>query len=459
MKSVINNSLIKEIAERLKNPEEVLAKMNNDPIPEKHNRPRPWHPLSLSHGYPGILYLFASLDELSPNESWDQVAHGYVLKIKETIEMSGVTNLSLFGGLTGCCLAIQQASKGKTRYRKLLESLNNFLFQKVQDTYFSPLQEKIELKIPVSPNLYDPISGICGIGIYALKNQDCPLSIEYLQKALFFCISLTKDIKIGNHLLPGWYVPRHYQFTDSDKDFYPLGNFNLGIAHGVAGILAFLSISVLSGICINGQMEAIQKIVDWICSKKKEKKGAVSWPYRISFEEELSGTIQDFSESTMEAWCYGTAGLSRVLYLAGKALKSKDLKELSVEAFEGIFQRVDLTHHFSTPSFCHGLAGFLTLTRLMARDTESIEIKKWIHKIEDAILEFYDPNHPFGFKDFEPLQLENSSLNPGFEVASSEIIPFDKLGLLEGVSGILLSLFPIFPKNNSWTAPFLIEGI
>lgn len=451
-------TLIKEISERLKNPEEVQAKVLRDPTPDIYKRPRPWSGLSLSHGYPGILCLFAELDELYPDEGWDKVAHPYVVKIKAEIESAGIPNLSLFGGLAGCCLAIQQISRQKTRYQKLLNSLNDFLFKKINETYFFSLKEKIDLNLPVSPELYDPISGICGIGVYALKNLDAPLAIDCLHEILTVCVALTKEIKVGNHILPGWYVPRHYQFTELDKSLYPKGNYNLGIAHGIPGVLAFLSIAALAGVTIEGQMDGIQKITNWICAKKQEKDGLLWWPYHVSFEEEISEIPQRFSPTPLHAWCYGAAGVSRVLYLAGKALQNKETQKFAEKVFCGIFKHIDISNHFSTPSFCHGLAGFLTITRLMARDTGSFELNNWIGKIEATFLQFFDRSHPFGFKDVEPLFLDQTFLNIT-QTQKNELIEFDKVGLLEGISGILLALLPIQKKKDTWTIPFLIEGI
>ena len=89
---------VKEIANRLKDPESVKAivlhpeNRNPDPLFQDH----PWADLSFSGGYPAILLLFTELDRLFPDEKWDLAAHVYVVKIKEMIEKQGIGNFSLF---------------------------------------------------------------------------------------------------------------------------------------------------------------------------------------------------------------------------------------------------------------------------------------------------------------------------------------------------------------------------
>ncbi|WP_075884033.1 lanthionine synthetase C family protein [Candidatus Protochlamydia sp. W-9] len=441
---------VKNIANQMKNPELVQKQILSSAI-QSSDQSAVWSSLTLSHGYPGILMFFATLDEFFPDEKWDLIAHQYVIKIKEAIEAGENSDLSMFGGLTGSCLAIQQASKGKTRYQKLLNTLNSHLFNKVNEAYFDPIQEKIDLNLPIHPSLYDAISGICGIGAYALKNLDHPLALPCLTKILRMCTLLTRDIKIGSYLVPGWYIPAHYQFTEADKKAYPKGNFNLGVAHGIPGVLAFLSISAMQGILVEGQMEAIEKITHWIYSKKKYNKETPYWTYRISFEEEILNMQEDFSEISMEAWCYGSAGIVRTLYLAGKALQNQELQQTAIENYLPINSRININDH-STPTFCHGLAGVLTLTRLMAKDSKSADLEKFGNQLEQELLNRYNPANIFGFKDKEITFLNNSVMK------ERRIVEVDKVGLLEGVSGILLALMTKHTNCFSWTYPFLIEG-
>jgi hypothetical protein len=324
------------------------------------------------------------------------------------------------------------------------------LYAKANEFYLQPLQEKSQLKLPWAPGLYDPISGLTGLCVVALQNHHLGESRSFLDKCLKLCIAFTEELLIGPYKVPGWYVPRHYQFTEQDKSNYPRGNFNLGLAHGIPSVLALLSLAYLQGVILEGQKEAIQKIAAWIQAKRKSVEGCVYWESRCSFEEEVYKSSSLFTESPVEGWCYGTPGVARTLYLAGKALNSAELKKFAFEAFLGTFSRIDVKTHYSSPTFCHGLSGMLTLSRLMARDSESAKLEKWNDQIEKHLISQYQPSSSFGFKEIELdfFQVENKT---------PKIRERDNIGILSGSAGILLALLSKNMKSLPWAKIFLIE--
>ncbi|NGX37298.1 MAG: Nisin biosynthesis protein NisC [Chlamydiae bacterium] len=447
-------SLIHEIAMRMKNPSQIIEQICKPSNQNPSTDQSPWGALSLSHGYPGILLFFATLDDCYPNERWDEMSHQYVLKIKEAIEAEGVSDPSLFGGLAGICVAIDRASKRKTRYLRLLTTLNQHLIKQINAFLFPTLREKIRLGLPARMEFYDLISGISGIGAYLITQTDSAEAFDCLKELLSLAIGLTRDIQIGSHCIPGWYVPSHYQFLEKDRLEYPKGNFNLGMAHGVTGMLALLSTAQIQGISIQGQKEAIEKISAWIIAKKQVDAEHIYWPTRVNFEEEMDEKSSS-SQQAPAAWCYGSAGIARCLYLAAKALNDKAVKDLSVSAFQSVFTRAPGSWILRAPSFCHGNAGVLTLATMMAHDTGSDELKGWIPKIRQQILSAYHPDFHFGFKDLEPIFKENFTLN---QDEPFKMVQVEKAGLLDGVSGILLSLLSSVDYQTSWTLPFMLGG-
>jgi hypothetical protein len=91
----------------------------------------------------------------------------------------------------------------------------------------------------------------------------------------------------------------------------------------------------------------------------------------------------------------------------------------------------------------------------MARDTSSVEIGEGVPLLQKRLINLYNPNNPFGFKNQEPLGNE-FILND--KAARMRGIEEDNVGLLAGVSGVLLSLLPNSIEHNQWTYPFLIDG-
>lgn len=59
-----------------------------------------------------------------------------------------------------------------------------------------------------------------------------------------------------------------------------------------------------------------------------------------------------------------------------------------------------------------------------------------ITKLIDYVMDAYDPQAPFGFKDLQSNEQTSNELN--------------KVGLLEGVSGVLLTLLSLSAVEEPW---------
>lgn len=439
-------SLIKEIAYKMRCPEDIKAialhpdNKNSNPTFPIHY----WDDLSIANGYPGALLLLTSLDQLFPKENWDAIVHVYILKIKESIEIHGIHQLSLYGGLAGICFALQQASKLGTRYQKLIKICNSTLIKNVEEQIFPIIKSNLENLQPSAMALYDVIQGITGIGVYALTNIS--LCQSFIEEIIKFLIAITKPIQAEGNMVPGWYLPSHEQFLETERKHFPQGNFNLGLAHGIPGIMGFLSIALLKGIEIKGQREAIEEIAEWIKSHRKQDKGNYFWETTVSFENEISRKEDGAVFNGRDAWCYGTPGVARSLFIAGKALKNDVLKQYALASFFSVFDRNHQQWHLPGPSFCHGISGLLTITWQMALDTQNLDLKRHSYILKDLLLGYYNNEHPLGFKDFSVC-------------LDGKYAQINRVGLLEGVTGVLLSLLSLYGLNNWWHAPFLIgEG-
>lgn len=450
--------VIKELTERFKGPDCAHRALVNYSFQLDPNGGMKLSE-TLSHGYPGLVVLYSALDAAFPSENWDIITHQYILLIKKQIESEGIHEFSLFGGLTGSCFSILYASKQKRRYQKLLKTLNNHLVVEVRKTLFPRIYEKISLGLPSHMSWLDLMSGITGVGAYLLCDPDDSQNVDLLSQVLSILVQITKDIQVGSHLVPGWYTPQHYQFIESDKKIYPKGNFNMGISHGVSGFLSLMSLASIQGVEVPGQIAAMKKMADWLLSKKREdKQGQSYWSDRIAFEEEL-GKGETSTYFTADAWCYGSAGVCRSLYLAGKCMDRKDLVQVSHEGFLSILNRSDINWNLHTSSFCHGYSGLLTLFQLMGRDLGCKKIQEAISPIRTKILAGYSSDCLVGFKDMEPNMKNQFVLNKSMEShGPPKMIATEKIGLLDGATGILLALLSTETGDLSWARPFLIEG-
>ena len=347
-------------------------------------------------------------------------------KIKESIETIGITRQSLYSGLAGTCWALQLASREGSRYQKLISTLNGHLVKKVEQDFLIPLKKNIAQGRPSFPFLYELIRGISGIGVCGLSHRLDSQFLPMVEQILRLLVDLTKPILWEGESVPGWYVSVDCLFKQSDKECYPKGNFNLGLSHGITGVLAFLSIAALRGVTVEGQKEAIERVSSWLKERRRIHRGAYFWEMSIAFENDKSiSTKMPFVGR--DAWCYGTPGVARTLLLAGKALGKEELKKFALDSFRSVFSRSREEQYLPGPTFCHGIAGLLMITALMARDTQAEDLQDNVSSLQKQLTNYYRPENPFGFKDFSPAQ-------------GKKYAEIDKADLLEGVSGVLLTL-------------------
>lgn len=400
----------------------------------------PWGDLILSSGNLSISLLMAQWDQLYPDSGFDIIAHNYFIELQKALKRDGIpNNISMFGGLSGMAFVLKYASHSGERYSKFLGKLHQLMFG-----IFDELIEELRtIEVGVSPLCYDVISGLSGVGRYFLLISDEPEAGKRLLEILKYCISLVEPATVRGKTVPRWYVAPQNLFTDHDRSKYPKGSFNCGLAHGITGPMSILSLALQQGVAVDGQHEAICMMAEWLISKKQMKEHGIMWPSWIPFDYEVSDNTGDIvlEDHYRDAWCYGTAGVCRSLYLAGKAANIEAYMDIAREGFEAVLKRNVEEWNLNGATFCHGYSGLLQIANRMYMDSKDSLYKDLILKVTDEILKLADSQNPFTFKDFEG---ENY---------------VDKAGLLDGAAGIALSLVSTLNIRDdfSWDNCFLIS--
>ena len=418
---------VKTIALSLSDPSAVKEASSADRSQENG-----WDDLSISSGYPGPLLLFAELQRVFPNEAWDRVVWDYVVKITQSIESKPISNLSLFNGLTGCCLAIQQASLDGTRYQKVLKPLHDFILKHIESTYLVPIRCCLKRGGPVRMDLYDLRHGIVGLGVYCLRNFDIP-SFNYMAgEIISTLIPFTLPARVNGYEVPGWHLDQEEAMKYGEEDFPSQRYFNLSMLHGITGVLAFFSIAFKRGVRISGMEEAIRRMISWIQQKRRTVDALYYWDKGVSFDDETTARCSPLALLN-EGWDCGTPGVARALSLAGMALNDDALTHDAVESFHSVFEKNRRVELSSDPSFSTGTSGLYLLTHLMARDSNSLFLKEKSVFLHDQLLK----------------QLEEYAVDKEGE----------RGGILTGIQDLVLTL--LSPENGtfSWHTPFLIDWI
>ncbi|CAM04224.1 lanthionine synthetase-like protein [Saccharopolyspora erythraea NRRL 2338] len=239
---------------------------------------------------------------------------------------------------------------------------------------------RLDAGIPGAPiRAYDVISGASGIGRYLLLH---PRHHTLLRHLLAYLVRLTAPVAAHGVTVPGWWVstvPNPARPHD-----FPCGRLNLGLAHGICGPMTLLAFARQAGIRVPGDDEAIASIAEELLTYQDERG---QWPGTVALED----IVLDGENDPVE------------------------------------------------PGLCHGRAGALHLTSVLAHDTGDARLVAQLPRLAERVLDLPTPEHPFRFAR------ENTSSRP-------------RLGFLDGAAGIALALhrYADGPQRTIWEAALMV---
>ncbi|CAH8713152.1 lanthionine synthetase C family protein [Paenibacillus thiaminolyticus] len=435
--------IVRSIATRYVDPDEVQDQMIHVPKQEVDGITiNNWSPLSLGNGFPGICLLLGKLDELFPDEGWDLVGHKYLKKMQSLIQQNGIADFSLFDGLAGILIGIEALSRGRTRYQGLLHSLLTFFEEEVLRGIKFYKEEWLEGNVKISD--YDVISGFAGIGRAALNFSHRPKGKKVVQEIceLFHILCIDKLYQATE--IPRWHIKSEEQFLEKERSKYPNGNFNLSLSHGIAGPLAFLSLAVMNNISSSHSISDIRKMVEWLSSWEFAGNQGRIFPGRVSLEEFLEGSVKTTIEGYRDSWCYGVPGITRSIWLAGRALNNKHWLTSSHQMFLDVEGRMIHNYGLTSDIVCHGTSGLLQCIQRIYSETGDEQMKYIRDTLVEDLISSYDSNSLFGYYDQK--------------VIDGKYVKMDEAGFLNGSAGIAVVLASLLDsKSPSWDAALLLQ--
>jgi hypothetical protein len=440
--------IVDAIADELTEPHEVAAATDTSAnvmvLPTETRSP--WEPLSLSDGYPAFALLYA---ELAADEG-NTDAEAALLRSRVHAHLSAglaepapARHPSLYGGAVSLAFAAHAAAVSFGGYATLLSRLDGAIAAQIRQRAEAD-RDRIAAGQPIGRwDGYDVISGTSGVGRYLLARYqltgDAAIK-EALRDVLdtLVAVAVAGEVEVEGQPVPRWWVEHRLSLSMETG----AGHLNLGLAHGVCGPLALLSVAYRAGVRADRHEEAIEAIVTLLSRWRATTPHGPSWPEAV--------TLDDYRDPgpapephRREAWCYGAAGVARALYLAGTALDNQDWRAEAEAATRRAIavNQVGVVYDFA---LCHGWAGFLQILLRMAADTGDAGFAAAADEVAERIIEAFDPRAPFGYRYTHPTM----TMGP------------DRPGFLEGAVGIALALRCYAtgtPPRTGWDAALLLN--
>lgn len=394
-----------------------------------------WQPASLANGDAGLALACGYLDACFPDDGWDRIGHGYLTMAAEAAERQPGLLPGLFGGTAGLGMAAWSLSRSGTRYQRLLTSVDEALLGQVTEQ----AGRMAGSRHGMSPGEFDAISGLAGVVAYLLCRRDSGAAGAALDMALGALVALATDAGVPAR----WWTPPDLMGNEAMVAQYPHGYLNCGLAHGIPGPLAAMSLALLCDVTVPGLPQAAERAAGWIAGHRADDRWGVNWPVAVPLTAEgTEEAVQrgPVGEPSRSAWCYGAPGVARALWLAGLALGRPGWRDLAVEAMRAVYRRPVAARFIDSPTFCHGVAGLLQVTLRFANDTGLPDLADAAVAVTEQLLTLHEPESLAGYRIIEP---------GGGRV--------DSPGLLDGAPGVVLTLLAAAADvEPGWDRAFLL---
>lgn len=407
-----------------------------------------WSRQSLASGAVGVALLHIERARAGRG-SWRR-AHDWLAYATDTA-LNCSAESHLYYGAPALAFALHGAADRPGRYARALDALDRSIAAMTRRRLDRAHARIDDGELPVLAE-FDAIRGLTGFGIHLLRRDP---DGELVRSVLTYLVRLTDPIKDGvtgnGELLPGWWsglAPSGRLSND-----FPGGHANNGLAHGIAGPLALVSLATRHGVRVHGQADAAGRICAWLDQWRQDSDAGTWWPYWITRAELRDGELGPSRplRPSRPSWCYGTAGLARAQQLAAIAFDDTNRQRMAENAL--LRALTDPTQLDTTTdlSLCHGHAGLLQVATRAVADASTRELDTCLPALLNRIAPNPDADYEFAGE---------ADAGVGGPVVSLLRRSSGDITFLDGAAGVALALQTAAagtPPVSGWDSCLLIN--
>lgn len=262
---------------------------------------------------------------------------------------------------------------------------------------------------------YDLISGLVGLGVYAVERR----SNRGVGRVLDHLEALAVDDDTGTawftepRLLPEW-----------QREQAPAGYYNLGLAHGVPGVIALLADAIANDLCADRARALLRRAVSWLLAHKLPPTSESTFSSWLARPDQRGTAEQGASRL---GWCYGDVGIAMALLAAAQAMNDAEWRQEAIALLRRASVRVPGDNRVFDSGFCHGTAGLAHMFNRAYQATGDQALGEAARGWFARLLRERQPDR--GIAGF-----------PSFQPDGDEPIWVDEAGLLTGSAGVGLVL-------------------
>lgn len=353
---------------------------------------------NLAHGTAGVALFFAYLHAAGGSE---EAADRTIEALALSREVIGARHVlpSLYSGFAGVGWVTAHLT------RELFEGAGDLNLE-IDDAIRRLLSEVTE-KAP-----FEQLGGLAGYGSYLVERFPDAGAEELLDRV----IGLLEASRESN----GVWFTRPEWLVEWQRQLMPQGCFNVGVAHGVPGVIGFLAAAWSAGLRDRRIPRMANDAVRWLVAQRGTWPGSL-YPSHVSPE---SGPRQ-----TRTAWCYGDLGIAAVLLSAARAFGRPEWQDEALTIARAAAARTVEDTKVTDAGLCHGAAGIAHLFNRLYQATGDGQLRGSARRWYRLALDMRRPGEgAAGFLSWI------ETMRPGEGEWKGEA------GFLSGVAGIGLAL-------------------
>lgn len=360
-----------------------------------------------------ILYLWkaSQSNQLMVNEEF--LAESFEKLQKSTYRLKNYSSLSYGVTGVGWLLEYINQSQGVSYQPDFCSDLDDIILKYVSNEVWN---DEIEM-----------VNGLAGLSVYVSRRQRKQEQTDFFNRFLYHYEKLATYFDTQKL---SWAQPKNSRYILSKKS-RDTSEYNLGLAHGMPGIIAALIPAVNDSVLTDRAESLITSSCHWLLEQEH---------HETDIKSAFSNTATATNASRL-GWCYGDLAIAVVLMRAGKALNSNHFTSEAKRIALATCSRDVKDAFVFDVGLCHGSSGLAVMYKMLYKefgDTQLIDASEfWLNHVVGQ----YEKSGIKGFYKFNGLD-KKYELNIGF---------------LEGLAGIGLALFALEEDDFSWTDSLMLS--
>jgi hypothetical protein len=377
---------------------------------------------SLASGHAGLAVAMAYFDRALSGRGYGDAASFHLDAAMDYLAEYPL-HADLYGGFTGIAWAASQIERLAGRHDSTGDQ-----FAEIDDVLVAMLSA------PAWDLHYDLISGLVGVGVYALERLPDSRAHECLTR-------IVEHLDRWSERRPDgvtWHTPARL-LPSQRRAERPGGEYNLGLAHGVPGPIALLAQASAAGAAADVASRLVDEAVPWLLAQRRDYVPGASFGHEVCPEDDQG--------PSRSAWCYGDCGIAAALLCAARSRGNANWESMAIELAVAAANRPEPDMSVYDACMCHGWGGLAHLFNRLYQSSGDPRLAEPARRFCERTVDMQHPGRGIaGYANWQG----------GFDA------PWGwkpEVGLLEGAAGVAMALVAAATDiTPTWDTVLLISN-